>query len=78
MVRVLIRELDRVLILWKVPILVLLVSIYGIGATSRSQTYLFRTTYVGQVMAYENNEEPDATLATRIGEFAMLLYSIGA
>jgi hypothetical protein len=36
-----------------------------------------RTTYVGQVMAYEHNEEPDATFATRQGEFAMLIYSIG-
>jgi len=36
-----------------------------------------RTTYVGQVMAYEHNAEPDATLATRKGEFAMLLYSLG-
>jgi hypothetical protein len=28
-------------------------------------------------MAYENQKEPDAELATRSGEFAMLLYSIG-
>ena len=39
--------------------------------------YLLRTTYVGQVMAYEHNKEPDTTLAVRKGEFAMLLYSIG-
>ena len=39
--------------------------------TSRS------TTYVGQVMAYQNGEEPDATIAVRKGEFAMLIYSIG-
>lgn len=36
-----------------------------------------RTTYMGQVMAYEHQKEPDADLATRTGEFAMLLYSIG-
>lgn len=38
----------------------------------------YSTTYVGQVMAYETGEEPDNELATRNGEFAMLLYSIAA
>lgn len=38
----------------------------------------YSTTYVGQVMAYETGEEPDNELATRNGEFAMLLYSIVA
>ncbi|KAG1783214.1 major facilitator superfamily domain-containing protein [Suillus placidus] len=38
----------------------------------------YSTTYVGQVMAYETGEEPDNELATRTGEFAMLLYSIVA
>ena len=28
-------------------------------------------------MAYENNAEPDQDVATRMGEFAMLMYSIG-
>ena len=28
-------------------------------------------------MAYEHQKEPDPELATRSGEFAMLLYSIG-
>jgi hypothetical protein len=28
-------------------------------------------------MAYENGEEPDGYDATRKGEFAMLLYSLG-
>jgi hypothetical protein len=28
-------------------------------------------------MAYEHNEEPDKDLATRKGEFAMLIFSIG-
>jgi solute carrier family 45 protein 1/2/4 len=37
----------------------------------------YRTTYVGQVMAYEHQEEPDSDVATRTGEFAMLIYSIG-
>lgn len=32
---------------------------------------------MGQIMAYENQKEPDPELATRSGEFAMLLYSIG-
>jgi solute carrier family 45 protein 1/2/4 len=36
-----------------------------------------RTTYVGQVMAYEHNMEPDKDLATRKGELAMLIFSIG-
>ncbi|KAJ7129532.1 hypothetical protein C8R44DRAFT_777013 [Mycena epipterygia] len=38
----------------------------------------YATTYVGQVMAHELGEEPDADLATRKGEFALLLYSIVA
>ena len=32
---------------------------------------------MGQVMAYEQNKEPDPELATRTGELAMLIYSIG-
>jgi len=32
---------------------------------------------MGQVMANELQKEPDPELATRMGEFAMLLYSIG-
>jgi hypothetical protein len=38
---------------------------------------LFSTTYMGQVMAHELGEEPDRDIATRTGEFAMLIYSIG-
>ncbi|KAJ4498619.1 MFS general substrate transporter [Lentinula lateritia] len=38
----------------------------------------YSTTYVGQVMALELGREPDPDLATRTGEFAMLLYSIVA
>ncbi|KAJ2920090.1 hypothetical protein MD484_g361, partial [Candolleomyces efflorescens] len=36
----------------------------------------YSTTYVGQVMAYEMGREPDGEYATRMGERAMLLYSI--
>lgn len=36
-----------------------------------------RTTYMGQIMAYEMGTEPDPDVATRTGEFAMLIYSIG-
>jgi len=36
----------------------------------------YSTTYVGQVMAYELNREPNPELATRRGVFAMLIYSI--
>lgn len=36
-----------------------------------------RTTYMGQIMAYEMGKEPDPDVATRTGEFAMLLYSLG-
>lgn len=36
-----------------------------------------RTTYMGQIMAYEHQKEPDPDVATRTGEFAMLIYSIG-
>ncbi|KAJ7765006.1 hypothetical protein DFH07DRAFT_370837 [Mycena maculata] len=36
----------------------------------------YATTYVGQIMAQEEGKEPDADLATRKGELAMLLYSI--
>ena len=32
---------------------------------------------MGQVMAYELNKEPDPELATRTGERAMLIYSVG-
>jgi solute carrier family 45 protein 1/2/4 len=32
---------------------------------------------MGQVMAYEQKKEPDPELATRTGEFAMLIYSVG-
>ncbi|EMD40799.1 hypothetical protein CERSUDRAFT_45210 [Gelatoporia subvermispora B] len=38
----------------------------------------YSTTYVGQIMAYELDREPDGDTATRTGEFAMLLYSIVA
>ncbi|KAJ4478242.1 hypothetical protein J3R30DRAFT_3289922 [Lentinula aciculospora] len=38
----------------------------------------YSTTYVGQIMALELDREPDPDLATRTGEFAMLLYSIVA
>ncbi|KAH9482373.1 General alpha-glucoside permease [Psilocybe cubensis] len=36
----------------------------------------YSTTYMGQIMAYEQNKEPDAELATRTGELAMLIYSV--
>lgn len=38
----------------------------------------YSTTYVGQVMAYEQGKDPDQDVATRTGEFAMLMYSIVA
>jgi len=38
----------------------------------------YATTYVGQVMAYELQKDPDHDTATRTGEFAMLIYSIVA
>ncbi|KAF9226586.1 MFS general substrate transporter [Gyrodon lividus] len=38
----------------------------------------YSTTYVGQVMAYQLGQEPDIEIATRTGEFAMLIYSIVA
>ncbi|GBE79661.1 major facilitator superfamily domain-containing protein [Sparassis latifolia] len=38
----------------------------------------YSTTYVGQVMAYELQRDPDHDTATRTGEFAMLIYSIVA
>ncbi|THH12545.1 hypothetical protein EW146_g7599 [Bondarzewia mesenterica] len=38
----------------------------------------YATTYVGQVMAYERKIDPDKDVATRTGEFAMLIYSIVA
>jgi hypothetical protein len=37
----------------------------------------YATTYVGQIMAFERGEEPDRDVATRAGELAMLVYSIG-
>ncbi|KZT74302.1 MFS general substrate transporter [Daedalea quercina L-15889] len=38
----------------------------------------YATTYIGQVMAYELQADPDKDTATRMGEFAMLIYSIVA
>ncbi|KAG6378700.1 hypothetical protein JVT61DRAFT_12972 [Boletus reticuloceps] len=38
----------------------------------------YSTTYVGQIMAHQLDQEPDIEVATRTGEFAMLLYSIVA
>ncbi|PCH41129.1 MFS general substrate transporter [Wolfiporia cocos MD-104 SS10] len=38
----------------------------------------YATTYIGQVMAYELQQDPDQDIATRTGEFAMLIYSIVA
>ncbi|KAI6134965.1 MFS general substrate transporter [Pisolithus croceorrhizus] len=38
----------------------------------------YSTTYVGQIMAYQLDGEPNIEHATRIGELAMLLYSIVA
>ena len=32
---------------------------------------------MGQVMAYQLDREPDPELATRTGELALLIYSIG-
>jgi len=36
----------------------------------------YSTTYVGQIMAHELGREPDPELATRKGEFAMLIHSV--
>ena len=38
----------------------------------------YSTTYVGQIMAYETGTDPDPDVATRAGEFAMLIYSLVA
>ena len=38
----------------------------------------YSTTWVGAVLAYEINEEPTTDRATRAGEFAMLIYSVGS
>ncbi|EIW82085.1 MFS general substrate transporter [Coniophora puteana RWD-64-598 SS2] len=38
----------------------------------------YSTTYVGQIMAYETKTDPDPDVATRAGEFAMLIYSLVA
>lgn len=65
-------------LLVKVPVLVLFVcEILCVSTTSSSHSSQPRTTYMGQIMAYELQREPDPELATRKGEFAMLLYSIG-
>lgn len=46
----------------------------SLGHSHRS---ICRTTYMGQIMAYELKKEPPPELATRTGEFAMLIYSVG-
>jgi len=38
----------------------------------------YSTTYIGQIMAYEEQKDPDHDYATRIGELAMLIYSVVA
>ncbi|THH32903.1 hypothetical protein EUX98_g1246 [Antrodiella citrinella] len=38
----------------------------------------YSTTYIGQVMAYEIQRDPDHDTATRMGELAMLIYSVVA
>lgn len=38
----------------------------------------YATTYIGQVMANESGEEPDAETATRMGDLALLWFSIVA
>ncbi|KAG8900774.1 hypothetical protein FRB99_005764 [Tulasnella sp. 403] len=38
----------------------------------------YSTTWVGEVMAYELDKDPDPDVATRAGEFALLIYSIVA
>ncbi|KAL4242080.1 MFS general substrate transporter [Abortiporus biennis] len=38
----------------------------------------YSTAYIGQVMAYELDKEPDLDYATRVGELAMLIYSVVA
>ncbi|KZV64590.1 MFS general substrate transporter [Peniophora sp. CONT] len=38
----------------------------------------YSTTYVGQIMAYEMDAEPNAEVATRTGALAMLFYSLVA
>ena len=61
----------------KVPILILLVRPFHLHHRTLAHINQLRTTYIGQIMAYENNAEPDKDVATRTGEFAMLIYSIG-
>jgi len=61
----------------QVPIFVLFVRFFP---TMNCQQFLLlsnSTTYVGQIMAYEHNAEPDHDVATRTGEFAMLIFSVG-
>ncbi|KIJ56704.1 hypothetical protein M422DRAFT_57368 [Sphaerobolus stellatus SS14] len=36
----------------------------------------YATTYIGQVMARQNNAEPDQEVAARTGNFALLMYSL--
>lgn len=64
-------------ILLEVPVFVLLVCTFHHQDMCSDYSTSSSTTYMGQVMAYELDREPDADYATRVGEFAMLLYSIG-
>lgn len=59
-----------------VPFLILRASIVLI-VRNLGLNIIYRTTYVGQVMAREIGGEPDPDFATRKGELAMLFYSIG-
>lgn len=60
-----------------VPILILCVSHAALFVIKRWLKLSLRTTYIGQVLANETGKEPDSESATRMGDLALLLFSIG-
>ena len=73
----LITRLLRLLMPLQVSLFVLLVCINSVCHQALFSMQYLRTTYVGQVMARELNKEPNAEVATRMGNLAMLIYSVG-
>ena len=60
-----------------VPIPILRVSDVLASTRNSSWSYIGSTTYVGQVLAKDTGKEPDHETATRMGDLALLWFSIG-
>lgn len=71
-------RLYTMLIFAQVPLLVLFVSAYSMRLRGTTLNFYCSTLWVGQVMSVELNKDPEVDDATRMGEFALMIHSIGA